>query len=140
MRIMGLDVGTKRIGVAVSDETGTLAGGRCVVLRKNDRAALEEIGKTIEDLSICEVVVGMPVNMDGTRGPAARKAEGFGEKLSAALGVKVVYWDERLSTKEAEDILIAASVRRDKRKGLLDKMAAEIILQNYLDASKGKKI
>jgi putative holliday junction resolvase len=135
---MGLDVGTKRIGVAVSDESGTLAGGRCVVLRKSDKTALAEIGKIIEDLSISEVVVGMPVNMNGTSGPSARKAEVFGEKLSTASGVRVVYWDERLSTKEAEDILIAASVRRDKRKGLLDKIAAVIILQNYLDASKEK--
>lgn len=136
MRIMGLDIGTKRIGVAVSDETRTLAQGRCVVLRKSDNKALLEIGELLKDFVVDTVVLGLPLNMNGTKGKRAEDAERFGEKLEKSSGAKIVYWDERLSTKEIEDILIASSVRRDKRKGLLDKMAAQIILQGYLDAPK----
>lgn len=136
MRIMSLDIGTKRIGVAVSDETGTLAQGKCVVLRKSDDKALKEIDVLIKDLAVNTVVLGLPLNMNGTKGERALDAEKFGGKLISSSGVRVVYWDERLSTKEIEDILIVASVRRDKRKELLDKMAAQVILQSYLDSSR----
>lgn len=139
MRIMGLDVGTKRIGVAVSDETGTLAQGRCVVLRTSDNKALAELGRMIKEFAASLVVVGLPLNMNGTKGERAADAEKLGKKISESIGVEVVFWDERLSTKEVEDILIASSVRRDKRKGLLDKMAAQVILQSYLDSGHGDK-
>lgn len=133
MRIMGLDIGTKRIGVAVTDETGTLAQGRCVVLRTSDNKALADIHALISEFSTGIVVVGLPLNMDGSKGPRALDSEKFGNKLSGTSQVKVVYWDERLSTREIEDIMVASSVRRDKRKHLLDKMAAQIILQGYID-------
>ena len=133
MRLMGLDIGTKRIGVSLGDETSTLAQGKCVVLRKSDNKALSEIGVMIKELGVDTVVLGMPLNMNGTKGERAEDAEKFGVKLGKSFEVKIVYWDERLSTKEIEDILIAASVRRDKRKELLDKMAAQVILQSYLD-------
>ena len=136
---MGLDVGTKRIGVAVSDETGTLAQGRCVVLRTSDNKALAELGRMIKEFAASLVVVGLPLNMNGTKGERAADAEKLGKKISESIGVEVVFWDERLSTKEVEDILIASSVRRDKRKGLLDKMAAQVILQSYLDSGHGDK-
>ncbi len=136
MRIIGLDVGTKRIGVAASDETATLAQGKGVVLRKSDDKAVKEIVFLIEELGASEVVVGLPLNMNGTRGERAEDAERFGEKLSRASSVKVVYWDERLSTREIEEMLITASVRRDKRKEVIDKMAAQVILQSYLDSRK----
>lgn len=139
MRIMSLDIGTKRIGVAVSDETGTLAQGKCVVLRKSDDKALKEIDVLIKDLAVNTVVLGLPLNMNGTKGERALDAEKFGGKLISSSGVRVVYWDERLSTKEIEDILIVASVRRDKRKELLDKMAAQVILQSYLDSSRASE-
>jgi putative holliday junction resolvase len=135
MRIMGLDIGTKRIGVALSDQTRTLAQGKCVVLRKSDDKAISEIGQLIKSCDVDEVVVGMPLNMNGTKGSRAQDSEKFGKKLAVFSGVSVAYWDERLSTKEIEDILIVASVRRKKRKELLDKMAAQVILQSYLDFS-----
>ena len=137
MRIMGLDVGTKRIGVAVSDGTGTLAQGKRVVLRTSDAKALDEIGRMIEELGIATVVVGMPLNMNGTKGPSAGGAERFGSKLAEKAGVHVVYWDERLSTKEIEDMMIRSSVRRKDRRNIIDKMAAQLILQNYLDSKEG---
>jgi putative holliday junction resolvase len=134
MRLTGIDVGTKRIGVALSDETGTLAQGRCVVSRTSDNKAVADIVKLIKEFSAVEVVVGLPLNMNGTKGPRASDAQVFGEKLAGVSGVKVVYWDERLSTKEVEDIMIASSVRREKRRALLDKMAAQVILQGYIDS------
>ncbi len=134
MRVMGLDVGKKRIGVAVSDESGALAQGRSAVSRTSDAKALDEIGKMIEEQGIRTVVVGMPFNMDGTKGPSAEDAERLGRKLAEKTGVHVVYWDERLSTKEIEDIMIFSSVRRKARRQVIDKMAAQLILQNYLDS------
>lgn len=136
MRIMGLDLGTKRIGVALSDETCTLAQGRHVVLRTSDNKALAEIDKLIKEYSVNTVVVGMPLNMNGTKGPRAEDSEEFGGKIGKLSDVNIVFWDERLTTKEVEDIMIASSVRRVKRRDLLDKMAAQVILQGYLDSSK----
>jgi putative holliday junction resolvase len=90
MRVMGIDVGTKRIGVALSDETGTLAQGRCVVSRTSDNKAVADIVKLIKEFSAVEVVVGLPLNMNGTKGPRASDAQVFGEKLARVSGVKVV--------------------------------------------------
>jgi putative Holliday junction resolvase len=133
---MGLDVGTKRIGVAISDETGTLAQGKGTVSRKSDEEAIKEIKSFIEKYKVKEIVLGLPLNMDGTQGERAEDSTGFAEILKKETGLPVKMWDERLSTKEVEDMLIAASVSRAKRKKVSDKLAAQIILQSYLDSLK----
>jgi putative Holliday junction resolvase len=136
MRVMGLDIGAKRIGVAISDETGTLAQGKGTVSRKNDLQAIKEIKDFIEEYKVEEIILGLPLHMDGTRGERAQDSLKFAEKLKEETGLPVKMWDERLSTKEVEDMLIAASVSRAKRKKVNDKLAAQIILQGYLDSLK----
>jgi putative holliday junction resolvase len=132
MRIMGLDIGTKNIGVAVSDETATIAQGRERVRR--EEGALSRIGGIAAEYAVVKIIVGLPVNMNGTHGERARDAEAFAEKVRAATGLPVELWDERLSTKEAEDVMIMADISRKKRRGAIDKMAAQLILQSYLDS------
>ncbi len=134
MRIMGLDVGTKRIGVAVSDETGSIAQGRETVLRTSDEKAVAAIKETASAEKVAEVVVGLPLNMDGSEGPSAEGCRKFAKKLSATLNVPVKFWDERLSTKEAESVMLMGDVSRAKRKKTVDKLAAVVILQRYLDS------
>ena len=133
-RVMALDVGTKRIGVAVSDEIGMLAQGRGYISRFSDKKAVEEVRMTAEKEQVRGVVVGFPINMDGTIGERARDARKFAEQVKDATGVPVTLWDERLSTKEAERVMISADVSRKKRKEVIDKVAAQIILQGYLDS------
>ncbi len=133
MRIMGLDIGTKRIGVAVSDETGTLAQGKGVVQRTTDKEAIDQIKESITENKVGEVVIGLPLNMDGSKGERAEDSEGFARILRGETGLPVKLWDERLSTKEVEAVLISADVSRSKRKKVTDKLAAQIILQSYLD-------
>jgi putative Holliday junction resolvase len=133
---MGLDIGTKRIGVAVSDETGTLAQGKGVVQRTTDKEAIEEIKESITEHKVGEVVIGLPLNMDGSKGERAEDSEGFARTLRGETGLPVKLWDERLSTKEVERVLIVADVSRSKRKKVTDKLAAQIILQSYLDRRK----
>ena len=116
MRIMGLDIGTKYIGVAVSDEMCFLAQGRETVERKSNAIALGRIKELIEEYGVTEIVVGLPVNMDGTSGERAEDSKRFSAMLEEATGLLVNLWDERLSTKEAEDVMIEASLTRKKRK------------------------
>lgn len=132
-RIMGLDVGDKTIGVAISDLLGLTAQGLTTIRRESkvkDYAALEEIMKEYE---IKKVVVGFPRNMNGSVGPQGEKTIKFATKLKNKFNVEIIYQDERLSTMAAERMLIAGDVRRDKRKTVIDKVAASIILQAYLD-------
>ena len=131
---MGLDVGTKNIGVALSDETGTLARGVEVVQRKSKTAAVARIREIVKEFNVREIVVGLPVNMNGTLGERALDSRKFAELLKQKTGLPVEFWDERLSTKEAEANLIKASVSRGKRKRIVDRLAAQIILQGYLDS------
>ena len=133
-RVIALDVGSKRIGVAVSDEIGMLAQGRGYISRSSDKKAVEEVRMTAEKEQVRGVVVGFPINMDGTIGERARDARKFAEQVKDATGVLVTLWDERLSTKEAERVMISADVSRKKRKEVIDKVAAQIILQGYLDS------
>ena len=134
-RKIGLDVGDVRIGVAVSDLMGICANPRETYVRKKDDA--EADADYFADYARREdadaFVVGLPRNMDGTEGPRAVLTREFGDKLQSASGIKVIYQDERLSTVAAERMLISADVRRDKRKKVIDKVAAAIILQNFLD-------
>lgn len=135
MRIMGLDVGDKTIGVALSDPLGWTAQGLEVIRRgnhiKQDFARLQEIVKEYEVESI---LVGFPKNMNGTVGPQGEKVLCFVEQLMENINLPVKTWDERLSTVAAEKLLLQADVSRSKRKKVIDKMAAAVILQGYLDA------
>ena len=134
MRILGLDIGTKRIGVAVSDDMAIIANGRETLERKG----LDEDLKAISDISKKEkvqmIVVGLPKNMDGSIGIMARDVMDFASQLGEFTGLPVKLWDERLSTVEAEKLLISADVSRKKRKKVIDKLAATIILQSFLNS------
>ena len=138
MRVLGLDIGTKNIGVAISDETCVLAQGKEVILRKSNRHVVEKIKDIVEEFHIEKIVVGLPINMNGTKGVRARDSERFAELLKESIIADVILWDERLSTKEAEDVMIEGSLSRAKRKKIVDKLAAQIILQNYLDSETDK--
>lgn len=132
-RIMGLDVGDKTIGVAVSDLLQLTAQGITTIRRESkvkDYGALEEL---IKEYDIKKVVVGLPKNMDGTIGPQAEKTIKFAEKLKNKFKIELIYEDERLTTKAAEKMLISGDVRREKRKTIIDKVASTYILQSYLD-------
>lgn len=132
-RIIGLDVGDKTIGVAVSDLLQITAQGVTTIRRESkvkDYAALEEI---INEYNIKKVVVGLPKNMNGTLGPQGEKTIKFAEKLKNKYNVEIIYEDERLTTVSAEKILIEGDIRRKKRKAVIDKVAATFILQAYLD-------
>jgi putative Holliday junction resolvase len=136
MRILGLDYGSKRIGVAVSDELEITAQGLATITRKNKKNDLEEIAKVIRTYGVKKIVVGYPIKLDGSEGIQCEKVSRFAKLLEAKLHIPIVKWDETLTTKEAEDILIQAHVRRDKRKQVIDKIAATFILQGYLDNRK----
>lgn len=133
MRILALDVGDKRIGVAISDEAKTLSTGIAVIQRK----ALDEDIKNIMDFitryEVIEVVVGLPITMKGTESKQTEKVKDFIASLKQKITVPIVPFNERLSTAEGERLLISADVSRKKRKTLIDKVAAQIILQTYLD-------
>ncbi len=132
MRIMGLDVGEKTIGVAVSDELGLTAQGIKTIRRKGWKEDLDLLHHLAREYEVQCVVVGMPRNMNGTLGPSAHKALEFVKRLQA-LNLPVVTEDERLTTVMAERVLIEADVRRSKRKQVVDQIAAVLILQGYLD-------
>ena len=134
MRIMGLDFGDKRIGVAVSDPTGLIAQGLAVLERgKSLKADLLRLRDLAEKNEVETIVIGLPRNMDGSLGPQAEKVRMFGQKLAGLLDLPVKYWDERLTTMAAEKLLIQADVSRARRRKVIDKMAASLILQGYLD-------
>ena len=134
MRIMALDVGTKRIGVAMSDELFLTAQGGETIYRTGLGADLEKIKKVAVENMVGEVVVGLPLNMDGTHGPKAKEVMEFKEALAKVLTLPVNAWDERLTTVQAERALLEADISRAKRKKSIDKIAAQIILQSYLDS------
>lgn len=138
MRRLGLDYGDRRIGVAMSDELGWTAQGLEVIRRTNAEADLARIADLVREHGVKEVVVGLPKNMDGSIGPRGEICMAFAERLRGKLDVPVVLWDERLSTVSAERTLIEADVSRKKRKQVVDKMAAAIILQHYLESKNGK--
>ena len=133
MRKMCLDYGDVRIGIALSDMLGIIASGLETYTRKDEDTDIQHILKLIQDNSVDTVVIGLPINMDGTSGSRAEVTKAFGSKLAEKTTAKVVYLDERLSSVSAEKLLIQADVRMDKRKQVIDKLAATIILQNYLD-------
>lgn len=134
-RSMGLDIGTRTIGVATSDLLGMIAGGVETIRRTTEERDFERIGELIKEHEVDTVVLGYPKNMNGTIGERAHVSESFAEELKKRFeGIKVVLWDERLSTVAAENVLIDADLKRKKRRKIIDMMAAVVILQNYLDS------
>lgn len=134
MRQLGLDFGERRIGVAVSDPLGITAQGVSVVERSGSvKKDLELILSIIHTYEVDGIVMGLPKNMNGTEGPAAEKVRAFGRLLEEKTSLKVSYWDERLSTSSAQRVMLDADISRRKRKANVDRLAAVIILQNYLD-------
>ena len=132
-RIMGLDIGDKTIGVSVSDLMGLTAQGVKTVKRVGKKKDIEELKAIIKERQVTKIVSGLPKNMNGTLGPQGEKVIKFCELLEQETGIKIEYWDERLSTVAAERTLIQGNVRRENRKGVIDMIAAVIILQGYLD-------
>lgn len=142
MRILGLDVGSKTIGVAVSDPFGWTAQGVEIIQineRKND-FGLGRLQELIDYYQVDSVVIGLPRNMDGTESNRSQLSRSFGEKFEETFTIPVSYQDERLTTKQAERMLIEeGDVSRKKRKAVIDKLAAILILQNYLDSHVGNE-
>jgi len=139
-RILGIDVGQRRIGLAISDTTGLIARGLEVIHLKSKENVFVYLKKLILDYEVSEVVIGLPKNMDGTLGEQAKKVKDFGTVLENLVPeVKVLYFDERLSTVEATKVLLNADISRAKRKNVVDKLSAVIILQNYLDCMKARE-
>ena len=134
MRFLGLDVGDVRIGVALSDETATLASGLPTLKRVGPRKDVKAVARIVRERDVGEVVVGMPWRLDGTTGPQAEKVMTFVESLRGGLQVPVSIWDERLTTVAADELLAEAGVRRKDRKEKIDRAAAVLILQGYLDS------
>ena len=135
MRIMSLDLGTKTIGVAVSDATAMIARGVETIRRRGIENDFIRLGEIIALEEVETIVVGYPKNMNGSIGERAKVSEVFVEEIKTRYPtLKVVLWDERLSTVAAEKVLISADMRREKRKKIIDMMAAVVILQNYLDS------
>lgn len=130
---MALDVGSRTIGIACSDALLMTAQGIETIRRTSLENDFNRLRELISEYEVHELVVGMPKNMNGTKGDRAEKTEEFVEKMKAVIDLPVTFWDERLSTVMAERQLIAADVSRKKRKGVIDKMAAVVILQGYLD-------
>ena len=138
MRTMGLDYGSKTVGVAVSDPMGITAQGIEIIRREKEnhmRSTLRRIHELVNEYEVGTIVVGNPKNMNGTSGERAEAAKAFAETLKQRTDLPVVLWDERLTTVEAEKTMMAAGVRREDRKKYVDKIAAVLILQGYLDAN-----
>ncbi len=132
-RILGLDVGERRIGVALSDELGWTAQGLTVIERRNVAEDVRRLVALVREHSCGQVVVGLPRRTDGRIGPEAEAVQAFGRRLAQAAGVPIVYWDERFSTAQAEHTLLQAGVSRARRRQVIDQVAASVILQAYLD-------
>jgi len=133
MRILGIDYGSKRLGLAMCDELGLTAQALTTITRKNRERDLKEIETVIKQYNVETIVVGYPLRLDGTEGIQCEKVNRFVDILESRFSLPIVKWDETLSTKEAEQILIEANINRKKRKDVVDKIAAAIILQGYLD-------
>lgn len=138
MRIMGLDLGDKTIGVAISDAMKWTAQGLETIQRKQEKQDVQRLREIVSEHEVESIVLGLPVNMNGTMGPRSELVKNFAAVLEKQLKLPVYFWDERLSTVAAERTLLEADISRKKRKHVIDKLAAVIILQGYLDARQGK--
>lgn len=138
MRLLGIDPGERRIGIAVSDPGRSIASPAGAIERGDPAETLWRIGDAARRHEAAGIVVGLPLNMDGSEGPAARSARGFADSLRAALNLPVFLWDERLTTAEADRFLKSAGLSRRKRSLRVDGIAAQRILQSYLDSPGAK--
>jgi putative Holliday junction resolvase len=136
MRVLGLDLGTKTIGLAVSDELGITAQGLATLERRSLKKDLEALAAKVEDYGVERFVIGLPLNMDGSEGPRAEATRKFGTALEQATSRPIIYWDERLTTVAAHRSLSEADVSGRKRKEVIDQVAAMLILQGWLDAQR----
>ena len=134
MRILGLDIGDRTIGVAVSDPLGITAQGITTIRRKSIEKDLEELKKICEEYSVESIVAGLPKNMNGTLGPQSEKVISFCDLIKKDINLPINMWDERLTTVAANRAMLEADLSRAKRKKIVDKMAAIYILQGYLDS------
>lgn len=132
-RVLGLDPGSRRIGVALSDPTGIIAQPHDVIDRKVTDP-VQAVRDLVSEYEVVTVVIGLPVSLSGEEGPAAQAAREFGATMTAALDIEVRYHDERFTTVTAEEALIAGGMRRERRREVRDKVAAAVMLQSYLDA------
>jgi len=133
LRLLGLDIGDRRIGIAVSDALGITSQGLKTLERNGTDRDFAEIAQLAREWEISKFVVGLPRNMNGTYGPQAEKVKEFMAQLTALIPLEVIYWDERLTTVAAQKTLIEGDMSRKKRKQVVDKIAAVLILQGYLD-------
>ena len=133
---MGIDFGDKRIGIAFSDFLCTIASPYEVYKSRSEQEDLNYLSALAKKQDVDEIILGLPLNMDGTEGDRVIVTRSFGEKLEKTSGLKVIYVDERLTSSEAEDILISAGIRREKRKEMIDKISAQLILESYLNQNK----
>ncbi len=135
MRLMGLDLGDKTIGVSISDETGLIAQSLCIIRRKSLNDDLKRLEEIVKEKVVNKIVIGLPKNMNNTIGERGDKSIKFAEILKEHFKeIEIILWDERLSTVSAERVLLEANIQRRKRRTLIDKVAASFILQNYLDS------
>ncbi|MBC2579012.1 Holliday junction resolvase RuvX [Clostridium sp. DJ247] len=134
MRILGLDIGDKTIGVAVSDPLGFTAQGITTIRRKNVKQDIDELKKICSEYSVESIVAGLPKNMNGTLGPQSEKVLDFCKLIEENIQLPIKMWDERLTTVAAHKAMLEADLSRSKRKKIVDKMAAIYILQGYLDS------
>lgn len=142
MRIMGLDFGSKTVGVAISDTLLLTAQGIEIIRRKEEnklRQTLARIEELIVEYEVGEIVLGLPKNMNATEGVRAALTQEFKEKLERRTGLEVILWDERLTTVAADKIMMEAGIRREHRKEHVDRIAASLILQGYLDRRNMRK-
>ncbi len=133
MRVLGVDYGLARIGLALSDPTGLLAQGLLVLKRESDAQAVSALKAIIDEHGVDEVVVGLPRNMNGTIGERARQCQSFADLIAQSASIPVALYDERLTTVAATRVLVDADMSRKKRKRVVDEVAATILLQNFLD-------
>lgn len=136
-KVLGVDYGERRTGVAISDAARVIAFPRETLACSRVEQAAAAVARIAEVEQVAEIVVGQPLNMNGSAGPRAARTDEFIAELAQRTSIPLKRWDERLSTKIAEAVLIEAGTRREKRRGVVDKLAAQVILQGYLDATAG---
>ncbi len=138
-KYLGIDFGMRRIGIAISDSTATVSRLFEVIDLQKEKKIFNKLASVVKDNGIIEVIIGLPKNMDGSLGPQAEKTIEFSKELEKNIEVPVKLWDERLTTVAAQRVLIDADVSRKKRKQVIDGLAAQLILQGYLDWKKNQK-
>jgi putative Holliday junction resolvase len=133
MRTLGIDFGERRVGVAISDPLGSIALGLCTITVTGINNSVSKVAEVCKEKDVSTIVVGLPLNMDGSRGHMVERVDIFVAKLAEATGLPIEMYDERLSSAMVERTLLDADMSRNKRKGVIDKLAAQVILQGYLD-------